>query len=364
MGYCGSNDQRTDFVWKSIEALEDSFRENPLNFTVEASLRTELLNELRNKLAKCGPEEEGEVTAWAGYLTDPPANYKHAYLNRICLPQRIQIVQPEVNIGHSTHFSDESSYFGSDTNPEEEEGLEDQSNARVDIGIISPDSNKSESKWEASPDGWRKPEDILSSLCHDDLEHHFGTALEGEVHDVVNDLPEERVDGLRDRVSDPLELPLSETSDESKPDAAVAEIRLSKGSKYFFPHDLHSAIEIKFVKDDATPGTIESDENRPAWSKIEGDLKKLEYLSTHGVECHLIIISNQGIFQIKDAETGNKSDYTSNEQAEYQRRKQAIIDYCENPEDWETDRDCGGNERIHVWEISPKPLVRTSDSAS
>lgn len=86
-------------VRSGIEKLGKRFGQNPMNFTVEASLVAELQKILR----------EGDSFSVQGkYKYDKGGkwkftNYKEEYLDRICRSQDISNVQMEVNIGRPGH---------------------------------------------------------------------------------------------------------------------------------------------------------------------------------------------------------------------------------------------------------------------
>lgn len=114
-----------------------------------------------------------------------------------------------------------------------------------------------------------------------------------------------------------LEIPDSDSNWESNPAENEGEIQIAfaAGSKYFPPSAVSHAIELKYIKDLATPGSelsknadkfdefIEDDElgeklEEYMWGKIDTDMEKLYRLANnHGVESHLVIFSNFNIFR-------------------------------------------------------------------
>lgn len=142
----------TSEVQSAIECVEGSFRENPIDYTIESAITTDVLRHLRKNWGK-------RIPARAGYLSGPPANYKHPYLNALSKVQSIRNVQPEVNIGISSHFDE--------TIAEEQAVITDinANNARVDIALLKPESHPLFSETNNTPEeGIDLSEDTLE-IC-------------------------------------------------------------------------------------------------------------------------------------------------------------------------------------------------------
>ena len=123
----------------------------------------------------------------------------------------------------------------------------------------------------------------------------------------------------------------------------VLEVCIAKGSKYYPPAAVTHAIEVKYIKDKTSPGPgLENDP--PTWEKLDGDIRKLEFLVREGAngagaECHLVLVSNMNLFQVGLDE--NHPDY----RPQFRRRLLNLVQYCEDQKN--------GNP-IHVWDIHPR----------
>lgn len=150
MGYVGTlRSEMTTEVGRAIESVEDSFRDNPLDYTIETAITTDILERLRTDFGS-------KIPARAGYLPGPPANYKHAYLDTLSDSQVIRNIQPEVNIGISSHF-DERLVDGKPVITEI-----DANNARIDIGILEPASHPLFTETEHPPaEALDVPQEVL-----------------------------------------------------------------------------------------------------------------------------------------------------------------------------------------------------------
>lgn len=273
MGYVGNDrSEITHEVGHAIEEVENSFRNRPLDYTIETAITTDIMERLRADFGD-------RIPASAGYLPGPPANYKHAYLDTLNEGQYIRNVQPEVNIGISSHFD----VLSADSRPVITEV--DANNARIDIGIL----------------------ETAAHPLFSETDHPPSDAL---------DIPEESL-----------------------------EICIAKGSKYFPPQAVIHAIEVKYIKDKTSPGPGLED-NPPRWHKVDGDIKKLEFLAEYGAggagaECHLVLASNLNLFQVGLDES--HPEY----RPKFRRRLENLVQYCEQKED---------RNPIHVWEMHPPRL--------
>jgi len=94
---------RKDQIECGIEELGEKFVEDPLDFTVEASLVAELQNIMRNKdwaekINVCAKYKEFDDEKYEE--DNPYTEYKEKYLEEICDQDRIHKVQIEVNFGN------------------------------------------------------------------------------------------------------------------------------------------------------------------------------------------------------------------------------------------------------------------------
>lgn len=91
---------KKETIEDAIEELEERFQENPLQYTVEPALVSELIQILREKI------REEKLTAEGIYQGQGDdfdfTNYKEPYLKQMSKEQEINRVLPEVNIGDRT----------------------------------------------------------------------------------------------------------------------------------------------------------------------------------------------------------------------------------------------------------------------
>lgn len=81
------------------------------------------------------------------------------------------------------------------------------------------------------------------------------------------------------------------------PEEAI-EVAIAAGSKYFPPNAIKTAIELKYIKNKTTPGTIH--ENN-VWAKVDSDFKKLKQMYkqlNEPPESHLVIVTNYDPFRM------------------------------------------------------------------
>ena len=91
---------KKETIAEAIEELEERFQENPLQYTVESALVSELIQILRDKI------EEEKLTAEGIYQGNGDdfdfTDYKEPYLKQMSKEQEINRILPEVNIGDRT----------------------------------------------------------------------------------------------------------------------------------------------------------------------------------------------------------------------------------------------------------------------
>jgi hypothetical protein len=91
---------KKETIAEAVKELEERFEENPLQYTVESALVSELIQILRDKI------EEEKLTAEGKYQGNGDdfdfTNYKEPYLKQMSKEQEINRILPEVNIGDRT----------------------------------------------------------------------------------------------------------------------------------------------------------------------------------------------------------------------------------------------------------------------
>ncbi len=127
--------------------------------------------------------------------------------------------------------------------------------------------------------------------------------------------------------------PLSDTID-----GDFLEFCIAGGAQFWPPSGLSHAIEVKYFKTMTSPGSDLKGDN-PEWDRIQDDIDELKLLSQHGVNCHLVIVSNMNIFRRWEDTTEHFDQYQQHEC--YMNRLNSLEEWC--------------GEHIHLWYIHPIP---------
>jgi len=273
----------------AVERALQDFENEFVNNVMRFTVEAEVRDYIRQRLSE---HLERQVDVY-GAPVAINAQYKKPYARGLAQLAETDAVRSEVNIGHSSDFEpildkiDEAS----DT-VEFKRGKNGSGNRSLDIGVLK---------------------DV------------------GIKHPVVDKVDELAVEP------------------QESPEEAI-EVAIAAGSKYFPPGAVGTAIEVKYVKDRVTPGTIDDDD---VWKKVDSDYKKLEQINKdldNPPESHLVIVTNYDPFRMAPHcdRTGeeNKSREEIQSGSSYPEKLEQFV------------KKCAEEIGVHVWMYHPMKIYQ------
>jgi len=127
------------------------------------------------------------------------------------------------------------------------------------------------------------------------------------------------------------------------------EVAIAAGSNYFPAGAVETAIEVKYVNDRATPGTIYESN---VWKKVDSDYEKFKQINKDldkSPESHLVIVTNYDPFRMAPHcdKTGeeNKSREDGQGKSSYPEKLEAFVE-------------CAEEIGVHVWMYHPMKIYQ------
>lgn len=270
-----------------VDALRD-FENRFVNNAMTFTVEAAVRDFIRQKLS----DHHDEEVCLYGAPVEIGNDYKKPYARGLAQRATTDAVASEVNVGHSSHFDSILEDIGEDSAIVEFETDENGSgNRSLDIAVLRDDAAE-----------------------HPVVAHADELAVEPQEY----------------------------------PDRAI-EVAIAGGSKYFPPEALDIAIEVKYVKDKTTPGTIHK---TGIWEKVDSDYQKLSQITdqlSDPPESHLVIVTNYDPFRMAphcdETDEENKSRDEVHSGSSYPEKFVKFVTKC-------------ACDRIHVWTYHPAKIYR------
>jgi hypothetical protein len=271
-----------------VECALQDFENEFVNNVLRFTVEAEVRDYIRQRLSE---HLERQVDVY-GVPVVINAQYKKPYARGLAQLVETDAVHAEVNIGHSSDFESNLNNIDEASDIVDfERGNTGSGNRSLDIGVLK------------------------------DL---------GIEHPVVDEADELAVEP------------------QESPEEAI-EVAIAAGSKYFPAGAVETAIEVKYVKDRATPGTIYESN---VWKKVDSDYEKLEQINKdldNPPESHLVIVTNYDPFRMAPHCDKTGEENKSREDG------QGKSSYPEKLEDFV---ECAEEIGVHVWMYYPMKIYQ------
>jgi hypothetical protein len=273
----GNASKQIDLNGKNLpqpsDAVVSSLRDFEKEFTNNVmgfTVEAEVRDYIRQKMSDY---KQRQVKVY-GAPVEIDNQYKKPYARGLAQPVETDAVHAEVNVGHSSHFNSIlNKICGSNDIVEFDQDEYGRANRRLDIAVL--EDNDFEHPIVANANG-------------------LAVGRQGSHNDAI-------------------------------------EVAIAAGSKYFPPKAIETAIEVKYVKDMTTPGTI----NHDIWKKVNSDYEKFKRMNNqlnNPPELHLVIVTNYDPFRMAPHCDETREETKSRNQTQggssYPQKFKAFVQKC------------------------------------